>query len=44
MTVTSAKQMREDLDELGVDIGVLFPDHLLLHAAIKQDDYALSLA
>src|SRR4026208_2116556 len=28
-TVTSAKQMREDLDELGVDIGILFPDHFL---------------
>src|SRR5581483_1929027 len=43
-TVLSAKQMREDLDELGVDIGVIFPDHFLTHAAIKQDEYALALA
>jgi predicted TIM-barrel fold metal-dependent hydrolase len=43
-TVTSAAQMRQDLDDLGVDIGLLFPDHLLSHAAIKQDDYAVALA
>jgi uncharacterized protein len=44
MTVTSAAQMRQDLDDLGVDVGVLFPDHFLLHAAIKQADYAVALA
>lgn len=44
MTVTSAGQMRADLDELGVDIGIIFPDHFLTHAAIKQDDYAVALA
>ncbi len=44
MTVTSAAQMRADLDDLGIDIGVIFPDHLLTHAALKQTDYALSLA
>jgi predicted TIM-barrel fold metal-dependent hydrolase len=43
-TVTSAAQMRQDLNDLGVDIGVLFPDHLLKHAAIKQDDYAVAVA
>ncbi len=43
-TVTSAGQMRQDLDELGVDIGVIFPDHFLLHAAIRQTDYAVALA
>ncbi|MEP7357295.1 MAG: amidohydrolase family protein [Anaerolineales bacterium] len=43
-TVTSAAQMRQDLDDLGVDIGLLFPDHLLSHAAIKGDDYAVALA
>ena len=43
-TVTSAAQMRQDLDDLGVDIAVIFPDHLLSHAAIKQDDYAVALA
>jgi predicted TIM-barrel fold metal-dependent hydrolase len=43
-TVTSAKQMRQDLDEMGIDIGVCFPDHFLSHAAIKQDDYAVAIA
>lgn len=43
-TVTSAAEMRQDLDELGVDVGVIFPDHFLTHAAIKQDDYAVALA
>jgi uncharacterized protein len=43
-TVSTAAQMRKDLDDLGVDIGVIFPDHLLLHAAIKQQDYALAVA
>lgn len=43
-TVTSAAQMRQDLDELNIDIGVLFPDHFLLHAAIQQPDYAVALA
>ena len=43
-TVTSAAQMRQDLDDLGVDIGVIFPDHLLSHAGLKQTDYAVALA
>jgi predicted TIM-barrel fold metal-dependent hydrolase len=43
-TVTTAKQMRQDLDDLGVDIGILFPDHFLSHAAIKQADYAVAIA
>ena len=43
-TVTSAAQMRADLDMLGVDIGVIFPDHLLSHAVLKQADYAVALA
>ena len=30
-TVSSASQMRQDLDSLGIDIGVLFPDALLSH-------------
>ena len=28
-TVTSARQMRDDLDEMSIDIGILFPDNLL---------------
>jgi predicted TIM-barrel fold metal-dependent hydrolase len=43
-TVNSAAQMRQDLDDLGVDIAVIFPDYLLKHAAIKQDDYAVAVA
>src|SRR5262249_38598919 len=43
-TVNSAAEMRKDLDDIGVDIAVLFPDHLLLHAAIRQHDYALAVA
>jgi len=43
-TVSDPRQLREDLDLLGVDIGVLFPDSLLLHALIKPDDYAVAVA
>jgi predicted TIM-barrel fold metal-dependent hydrolase len=43
-TVTSAKEMRKDLDDLGVDIAVLFPDFFLFHAALQQADYAVALA
>lgn len=43
-TVSSAAEMRKDLNQLGVDIGVLFPDAFLLHAAIKRVDYGVALA
>jgi predicted TIM-barrel fold metal-dependent hydrolase len=43
-TVHSAAEMRKDLDDLGIDIGVLFPDHFLFHAALQQPDYAVALA
>nr|MDQ5819422.1 amidohydrolase [Actinomycetota bacterium] len=42
--VTTAEQMREELSEIHVDIGILFPDHLLKLAMITQDDYAAALA
>jgi uncharacterized protein len=42
--VHTAQQMREELDEIHVDIGVLFPDHLLKIAMITQADYAAALA
>jgi uncharacterized protein len=42
--VHSAEQMREELDEIHVDIGVLFPDHLLKLAMITQAEYAAALA
>jgi uncharacterized protein len=43
-TVSSPEQMREDLNLLGVDIGVLFPDNFLMHAMIKPPAYAIALA
>jgi predicted TIM-barrel fold metal-dependent hydrolase len=42
--VNTAEQMREELSEIHVDIGILFPDHLLKIALITQDDYAAALA
>jgi predicted TIM-barrel fold metal-dependent hydrolase len=42
--VHTAAQMREELSELHVDIGILFPDHLLKLAMITQADYASALA
>jgi predicted TIM-barrel fold metal-dependent hydrolase len=43
-TVTSPEQLREDLDLLGVNVPVLFPDSMLLHALIKPPAYAVALA
>jgi predicted TIM-barrel fold metal-dependent hydrolase len=43
-TVTSPQQLRQDLDLLGVDVPVLFPDSMLLHALIKPPVYAVALA
>jgi predicted TIM-barrel fold metal-dependent hydrolase len=42
--VATPAQMRTDLDDLGVDVGILIPDCFLLHAAIRQPDYAVELA
>ena len=42
--VHTAGQMREELDEIHVDIGILFPDHLLKISLITQADYAAALA
>lgn len=43
-SVTSAAQARQDLDDLGVDVGILFPDNLLLLAAVQNDEYAAAVA
>jgi hypothetical protein len=43
-TVTTPAQLREDMDLLGVDIPVLFPDSMLLHALVKPPAYAVELA
>ncbi len=42
-SVHTARQMREELDELSVDLGVLFPDNLLRIAVFPQADYAAAL-
>src|SRR5215204_723975 len=42
--VHTPKQMREELDEIHVDIGVLFPDHFLKLPVISQVEYAAALA
>lgn len=41
--VLTPEQMREELSEISVDIGVIFPDHLLKLAVLTQDDYAAAL-
>jgi uncharacterized protein len=42
--VHTADQMRRELDEMHVDMGVLFPDHFLKLPVISQVDYASALA
>jgi predicted TIM-barrel fold metal-dependent hydrolase len=43
-SVLSAREMREELSELGIDIGILFPDNLLLFAPIPHIEYATALS
>jgi len=43
-TVTSAAQMRDELAAISVDIGILFPDNLLLMAQLPNAAYAAALA
>jgi predicted TIM-barrel fold metal-dependent hydrolase len=42
--VFTPEQMREELSKIYVDIGVLFPDHLLKIAVLTQAEYAAALA
>ncbi|MDQ3238278.1 MAG: amidohydrolase, partial [Actinomycetota bacterium] len=42
--VHDAEQMRRELDEIHVDIGILFPDHFLKIPVISQTEYASALA
>lgn len=42
--VTSPAQMKEELSGFHIDIGVLFPDHLLLINNLPQVEYAAALA
>ncbi len=41
---TSAREMREGLDELHVDEAILFPDHLLSLAMVRDPGFAATLA
>jgi hypothetical protein len=43
-SVDSAAEMRAELSELEIDIGILFPDHMLLFAAIPNIEYSVALA
>lgn len=43
-SLTSPQQAREELSEIQVDIGILFPDNLLKIATLPQKDYAAALA
>ena len=42
--VSTPGKMREDLDGLHIDIGILFPDHLLKIPVITQNAYAAAIA
>lgn len=42
--VHTPEQMRTELDDMHIDIGVLFPDHLLKIALISQAEYAAAIA
>jgi predicted TIM-barrel fold metal-dependent hydrolase len=42
--VTEPEQMRADLDAIGVNIGVLFPDQFLVLPLLTQPEYAGALA
>ncbi|MCC6312450.1 MAG: amidohydrolase [Thermomicrobiales bacterium] len=43
-SVRSAAEMRDGLSALGIDIGILFPDNLLLFAPIPNIEYATALS
>jgi uncharacterized protein len=43
-SVDSPPQMRSELSDLGIDVGILFPDNLLLFAALPNIDYATALS
>src|SRR5829696_5531762 len=42
--VWNAEQMRSELDEFSIDVGILFPDHLLRLAGLPNIAYAGALA
>src|SRR5436305_13362638 len=42
--VESARELRQGLDELHVDAAILFPDHLLSLAMVRDPGFAVTLA
>ncbi len=42
--VYTAEQMRRELDELFIDVGILFPDHFLRLSALPNAAYAAAIA
>jgi uncharacterized protein len=43
-SVETAAAMREELSGLGIDVGILFPDNMLLFAPIPHIEYATALS
>jgi predicted TIM-barrel fold metal-dependent hydrolase len=43
-SVHTPEQMRTELDAIGIDIGILFPDNMLLMAPIPLAEYAVALS
>ena len=43
-TVASAQQMRDELDGMSIDCGILFPDFLLRMAVLPRVEYAAAVA
>jgi uncharacterized protein len=44
LKVHTPEKLRKDLDELGIERAILFPDHLLKLALFPNADYAMALA
>ena len=43
-SVNSAAEMRDGLSALGIEVGILFPDNMLLFAALPNIEYATALS
>ncbi len=43
-SVHTVAEMRQGLDDLGIDLGILFPDNLLLFAVLPHVEYATELS
>ena len=43
-SVHTPDQMRAELTNLGIDLGILFPDHLLLFATLPNIEYAVAVS